>query len=158
MKSRKNRNYSRRNKKGGIFSSSPKVVSSECDINNLSSLSKDTGDGNSPLKKMRENYQKCCPKDFMGRKNSSLYCKQLNMNFNSQSNYQRDIAGYYGDETDVSKIKQIMNEPVPTPKSPISNSISQKPWYKFWGGKKTRRYKKHITKGGFARKQSYRRR
>lgn len=26
------------------------------------------GDGQDPIKKMRENYQKCCPKDFMGRK------------------------------------------------------------------------------------------
>jgi len=151
MKSRKNRNHSRRNKKGGFFFSSPKATSSECDVNNLTNLSKDMGDDQDPLTKMRTNYQKCCPKDFMGRKNSSPYCKQLNMNFDSQSNYQRDIAGYYGDETDVSKIKQTMNDPVP-----LSNAnSSQKPWYKFWGGKKSRKHRRISRKH---RKHSHRRR
>jgi len=145
MKSRKNRNHSRRNKKGGFFFSSPNVTTStDCDVNNLSTLSTDTGDGQDPLIKMRTNYQKCCPKDFMGRKNSSSYCKQLNMNFDSKSNYQRDIAGYYGDETDVSKIKQTMNETAVPP--PIEPSSSQKPWYKFWGGKKTRKHRKFSRK------------
>lgn len=135
-KVRKN-NRSRKNKKGGFFFNKPKVVSSsECDINNLSTLSKDMGDGQDPLVKMHDNYQKCCPKDFMGNKNSSPYCKQLNMNFDAQSNYERDISGYYGEETDVSKIKQIMNEPV----IPVTN----KKWYEFWkkGGKNTRRHRK----------------
>jgi hypothetical protein len=145
MKSRKNRNHSRRNKKGGFFFSSPNVTTStDCDVNNLSTLSTDTGDGQDPLIKMRTNYQKCCPKDFMGRKNSSSYCKQLNMNFDSKSNYQRDIAGYYGDETDVSKIKQTMNETAVPPQ--IEPSSSQKPWYKFWGGKKTRKNRKFSRK------------
>ena len=158
MKSRKNRSHSRRNKKGGFFSSTPKVTSSaECNINNLSMLSRDMGDGREPLTKMRENYQKCCPKDFMGRKNSSPYCRQLNMNFDTQSNYQRDIAGYYGNETDVTKIKQIMNEPVATTRQPPINPpinpaiANKKPWYKFWGGKKTRKHRKN-------KKRSHRRR
>lgn len=137
MKSRKNRN---RKKGGGLFSSSKVVSSAECDVNNLSSLSKDMGDGRDPLTKMRENYQKCCPKDFMGRKNSSPYCKQLDMNFSSQANYQRDIAGYYGDETDVEKIKQTMNAPMVSPTPP------KKPWYKFWGGKKTIRHRRRTHK------------
>ena len=90
---------------------------------------------------MHENYLKCCPKGFMGRKNTSPYCKQLNMNFDSLSQYKRDIEGYYGDETDVSKIKQIMNEPLSPPK----------PWYKFWGGKRTRKNRHN-------KKRTYRRR
>lgn len=148
MKSRKNRsrNNSRRNRKGGFFFSSPKVASSsECDINNLSTLSKDMGDGQDPLTKMRNNYQKCCPKGFMGRKNSSPYCKQLDMNFKAQSGYQRDIEGYYGDETDVSKIKQHMNESTPQ-YTPLVNPASavKKPWYRFWGGKKTRKHRKRT--------------
>ena len=102
MKSRKNRNISKRNRKGGfLFGNSKVASSSECDINNLSTISKDMGDGQDPLVKMRTNYQKCCPKNFMGRKNTSPYCKQLNMNYNSLSQYKSDIAGYYGDETDV---------------------------------------------------------
>ena len=84
-----------------FFSSNSTVVPSECDPNNLSMI-KDT-------KSMKDNYQKCCPKGMFGSKNSSPYCKQLNMNFDSQSKYKKDIAGYYGDETDVSKIKQIMS-------------------------------------------------
>jgi len=137
MKSRKNINHlkkkkhSRKNMKGGFLFGSRKVASSsECDINNLSSLSKDMGDGQDPLVKMRTNYQKCCPKDFIGNKNSSPYCKQLNMNYNSLSQYKSDISGYYGDEIDVSKIKQTMSSSIPS-------ASSQKPWYKFWGGKRT---------------------
>lgn len=150
MKSRKNINHSRKNKKGGFFFNSPKVSSSsECDINNLSTLSKDTGDGVDPLIKMRNNYQKCCPKDFMGRKNSSSYCKQLNMNFDSLSQYKSDITGYYGDETDVSKIKQIMNAPMVS-----SEATTKKPWYHFWGGKTTRKYRKNRKH----RKTAHRRR
>ena len=145
MKSRRNsklKNISKRNRKGGFFFSKKIAPTSECDINNLSTLSKDMGDGKDPLTKMKNNYQKCCPKDFTGRKNSSPYCKQLDMNYSSQSNYQRDIAGYYGDETDVSKIKQIMNEPVPPVKPIINPDSYKKPWYKFWGGKKTRKLRK----------------
>jgi hypothetical protein len=150
MNSRKNRNLKKK-RGGGLFSNSKVVSSTECDINNLSTISKDMGDGQDPLIKMRTNYQKCCPKDFMGRKNSSPYCKQLNMNFNAQSNYQRDIAGYYGDETDVSKIKQIMNDPMVYSSSstydPMDYSTpSQKPWYKFWAGKRTKRHRKRSHK------------
>ncbi len=153
MKSRKNRNISRKNRKGGgfFFGSSNVAPYAECDINNLSNLSRDMGDGQNPLIKMRNNYQKCCPKDFMWRKNSSPYCKQLDMNFTAQTNYQRDIAGYYGDETDVSKIREIMNEPVYTIQPGINTNSYNKPWYRFWGGKKTI---KHRTN----RKYSHRRR
>lgn len=142
MKTRRNRKSdrkSRRHLKGGFlnfFSKKPVASSAECDVNNLSTLSKDTGDGQDPVKKMHANYQKCCPKDSFGNYNSSPYCKQLKMNFDTQVQYQRDIAGYYGDETDVSKIKQtITQEPFP----------QSKPWYKFWGGK-SRRHKKRSRR------------
>lgn len=140
-KTRKNKRSSRRNKRGGFFSS--KVASSaECDINNLSTLSKDMGDGQDPLVKMRNNYQKCCPKTF-GMKNSSPYCKQLDLNYKAQAQYKSDTEGYYGDETDVAKIKQTMNQPVPA-YTPLVNPASapKKAWYQFWGGKKTRKHRK----------------
>ena len=54
------------------------------------------------------------------------------------------ILPYYGDETDVSKIKQTMNETAVPPQ--IEPSSSQKPWYKFWGGKKTRKNRKFSRK------------
>jgi hypothetical protein len=136
---RKSSRKSRRNFKGGFmnfFSKKPVASSYECDINNLSTISKDMGDGQDPVKKMHANYQKCCPKDSFGRYNSSPYCKQLKSNFDTQVQYQRDISGYYGDETNVSKIKQTMNQ------EPVSAS---KPWYKFWGGK-SRRHKKRSRR------------
>ena len=138
-KSRKSTRKSRRHLKGGFlnfFSKKPVISSAECDINNLSTISKDMGDGQDPVQKMQANYQKCCPKDSFGRYNSSPYCKQLKMNFDTQVQYKRDIAGYYGDETDVAKIKQTMaQEPVP----------QSKPWYKFWGGK-SRRHKRRSRR------------
>ena len=97
-------------------------------------------DAQEPLIKMHTNYQKCCPKGFMG-KNKSPYCMQLEMNFNSLSKYKKVITGYYGDETDVSKIKQIMNGPEND--NNINKSVDnnyKKSWYKFWGGKKTKKY------------------
>jgi len=146
MKSKRYRNKNkktRKNHKGGFmdfFSKKSVAPLGECDINNLSTLSKDTGDGQDPLTKMHSNYQKCCPKNYLGQLNSSPYCKQLKMNFDSQSQYKSDIAGYYGDETDVGTIKQIMNQPLPPPSQP-------KPWYKFWGGKsRRRRHKKYSQR------------
>jgi len=94
------------------------------------------GDGQDPVLKMHANYQKCCPKDSFGRYNSSPYCKQLKMNFDAQVQHKRDIAGYYGDETDVAKIKQIMAE---------EHVPQSKPWYKFWEGK-SKRNKRHSRR------------
>jgi hypothetical protein len=146
MKSNRHKKYhkkTRKNHKGGFvnfFSKKSVAPLEECDINNLSSLSKDMGDGVDPLNKMHANYQKCCPKNYLGQLNSSPYCKQLKMNFDSQSKYQNDIAGYYGEETDVEKIKQAMSGPVPI------DQTQSKPWYKFWGGKSRRKHKKHSRK------------
>lgn len=126
-----------RHLRGGFpsFFKSSNPSSPECDVNNLSSLSKDMGDGQDPVQKMHANYQKCCPKKF-GMKNSSPYCKQLKSNFDTFVQYKRDIDGYYGDETDVSKIKEMMNQPINT-----TQPIVSKPWYKIWGGKRS--YKRH---------------
>jgi hypothetical protein len=146
MKSRKNKNPSRIKMNGGFLFRSKASSLGECEVSNLSSLSKASGDGQDPLSKMRENYVKCCPKDFMGRKKSSAYCNQLDMNFKALSQHAKDIDGYYGDETDVSKIKQIMDEPVPTPVANI-NTTYKKPWYKFWGGKKTKKRRKTRRRG-----------
>lgn len=161
MKSRKNmskiRKYSRKNIKGGFFSKPTLVPSSECDVNKLSDLTKmpEVNDESGELKpfserlsdltnvteRLRENYNKCCPKGFMGRKNTSPYCNQLDTTFKSIEQHKRDISGYYGEETDVEKIKEVMNAPMVQPTSPYP--ASAKPWYKFWGGKKSRKYRKH---------------
>lgn len=69
--------HTRKNKKGGFFFSKNDYVapSTECDPNNLASIS-----GSNAL---HENYQKCCPKGIFGTKNSSPYCKQVDLNFQS---------------------------------------------------------------------------
>jgi hypothetical protein len=64
------------------------------------------------ISKLRENYTKCCPKGFMSKKNTSPYCNQLDSTFKSIQQHKQDISGYYGDETDVEKIKQVMNAPM----------------------------------------------
>ena len=138
---RKINKKSRRHLKGGflkMFSKNSVASSGECDISNLSSLSKDMSDGQDPVKKMHANYQKCCPKDSFGRYNASPYCKQLKMNFDNEVQYQRDITGYYGDETDVATIKQTMSQPT-------NNVEPKKSWYKFWGGK-TKRHTKYSKR------------
>lgn len=158
MNSRKNRNISKRNRKGGfLFGNSKVVSSSECDVNNLSTLTKmpDVNDTDGQLKpqdermndlddmtyKLRDNYNKCCPKGFMGKKNTSPYCNQLDTTFKSIQQHKQDISGYYGDETNVAKIKEVMDDPMIAPASPYAPP--NKPWYKFWGGKKTRKHRKH---------------
>ena len=149
-KMRKNRHKSRRNRKGGFFRKSSVVPSAECDVNNLSTLTKmpDVNDQNGDLKsadermddlddmtrRLQTNYQKCCPKGFMGRKNKSPYCNQLDTTFKSINQHKNDIAGYHGDETNVENIKETMNSP------------PKKKWYKSWGGKKTRSHKRRTCK------------
>ena len=154
MTSCKNRKMSKNKKGGFLFGKSKVVSSSECDVNNLSTLTKipDVNDMNGEMKpqdermddldnmtsKLRENYNKCCPKGFMG-KNTSPYCKQLDGTFRSIEQHKQDIAGYYGDKTNVEEIKKIMN-----PSS--QDTKPKKPWYSFSrgrGGKKTRKHRKH---------------
>jgi hypothetical protein len=130
MKSRKYINLKkkiRKTKKGGFFFNSRNksvVPLPECDPNNLSSI-KGSND-------LHENYQKCCPKEMFGRKNSSPYCKQLDLNFQSALKGDNHANEYHGFEPDeFYKMKQ--DELAAAPK---------KPWYKLRGGK-TKRNKKH---------------
>jgi hypothetical protein len=139
MKSRRynqlRKNRSRKNKKGGFFnffSSKPKVVPTECDPNNLSMIK----DANS----MQENYKKCCPKGMFGTKNSSPYCKQLNLNYTAALKGENEAKEYVGfTPEEVYQMKQAENIYSPEVTMP------KKSW---WGGKKTRRKhsKKHSRK------------
>ena len=94
-----------KSKKGGFFnfwSNKPKVTPSECDPNNLSMI-KDA-------KSMHANYQTCCPKNWMGRKNSSSYCKQLDLNFKAVLKGANDNAGNYASDEEVSKNPAFFNQ------------------------------------------------
>jgi hypothetical protein len=135
MKSRRHINLkntkSRKNKRGGFFSRNKYVVpAGECNPMDLPNIT----DKN----ELQQKYLKCCPKNMFGQKNKSPYCRQIDLNWSAQEQLRRDVSGYYGDETDVQKIKQIMNEPVPEEK--------KKTWYKFWGGKTRKVYKKHSRR------------
>lgn len=138
MRSRKNITKSRRNKKGGFFfgnKNSYVASSGECDPNNLTSIQ--------GSRALHENYQKCCPKGFMGTKNSSPYCKQLDLNFQAARRAENDANEYQGyNPNEVYQMKQqesAMNPP-------------KKPWYKFWGGKSRRQLKRTNKKRSHRRK------
>jgi hypothetical protein len=81
-------------KRGGFFNFFSNKVnpdnSSQCNPNNLTSLI--------DVRQMQENYQTCCPKTWYGSKNSSPYCKQLDLNFKGaqqrqQMENQRELQG-----------------------------------------------------------------
>ena len=89
-KSHKNKNKSHKNKKGGFFNfwSSKKIIPSECDVNKLSMIKEP--------KDMQQNYLKCCPKNWLGRKNSSPYCKQLDLSYKNILNENNANAQFTG--------------------------------------------------------------
>ena len=124
---RSRRNISRRNIKGGFFSKNnyATVLPEECDPNNLSMIK-----GSEDL---HANYQKCCPKGMFGTKNSSPYCKQVDLNFQAAIKGDNDANEYHGFEPEEVQQMQQMQQQQDVPK---------KPWYKFWGGKKTRKNRK----------------
>ena len=102
LKSMKKSKRHLRSKKGGFFNFwKPKVVPSECDPNNLSMI-KDA-------KSMHANYQTCCPKNWMGRKNSSAYCKQLDLNFKAAQKGANDTGNYASPE-EVAKNPAFFNQ------------------------------------------------
>jgi hypothetical protein len=133
MKSRRNKK-SRKNKRGGgLFGNKTNYTASlgDCDPNNLTSII--------GSKALHENYQKCCPKGFMGTKNSSPYCKQLDLNFQAARKGENDANEYHGfDPDEVYQMKQQ--------ESTINTQSRKKPWYKFWGGKKTKRHIRRKTR------------
>ena len=131
MKSYKKRNKThKKSKRGGFFfGSKPTTIapSAECDPNNLVNIQ-----GSDAL---HENYQKCCPKGFMGRKNSSPYCRQLDLNFQAALKNENDAKGYAGMSMDEAQNfeMQTRNDPAFNPPP------AAKPWWKFWGGKSKKR-------------------
>jgi len=133
MKSKRNRNSYKKPRKnrrgGGLFGNKTNYIVplGDCHPNNLSYI---TGS-----KALHDNYQKCCPKGFMGTKNSSPYCKQLELNFQAARKLENDVNEYHGFQpNEIYHMKQQ--------ESTINTQTQKKPWYKFWGGKKTRKYRK----------------
>lgn len=94
------KNTRKRNKKGGWFWSK-KIIPDDCNPSNLSSL-KTTED-------MHANYQKCCPRGIF-RKNSSPYCKHLDLNINSE--YNKKNNAYEIIEADSTETVNSSDDPV----------------------------------------------
>lgn len=117
----------RNSKKGGffnVFKSNQPVLPDDCDPTQLSMIKDSSA--------LHQQYQKCCPKRFLGAKNSSPYCKQLDLNFQSALKQENDA--------------NELNTVVPSAQLPKTeydvNEAQTKPWYKFWGGKKTMKHRK----------------
>ena len=146
MKSRKhmriNKRKGRKSKKGGflnLFKSNQTVLPDECDPNKLTMIKGSTA--------LHQNYQKCCPKRFLGLKNSSAYCKQLDLNFQSalkEENAANEFPGSSPEEAyNMKTVTNYSDTSAQLPKMEYDvNAAQTKPWYKFWGGKKTRKHRK----------------
>ena len=146
-------------RKGGFFSGSTasvKLYPGQCDINQLTQLKTST--------EMQSNYQMCCPKGMFGAKNTSPYCKQLDLNFqsaltgennpnevynmrqnnsryNNNNNY---MTTYQGPKPQYdSDVNPTVNQ-LSTYDSDLGSAQKKKAWYKFWGGKKSK--KRHNKK------------
>ena len=97
---------------------------------------------------MHKKYQTCCPKGSFGTKNSSPFCKQLDLNFQAALTGSNNANEYHGYEPDeVYNMQQTQGQNVPAPQLSQSQydvaAAQKKPWYKFWGGKKSKRRRSH---------------
>jgi hypothetical protein len=118
-----------KNKRGGFFGMFSNKVSpnnsAQCNPNNLTTLT--------DVRQMQENYQTCCPKTWYGSKNSSPYCKQLDLNFKGAQQRQQIVT-----QNELEGLPQVKVGYVPP---------QRRGWYR--GGRKTKRNNK---------KRSYRKR
>jgi hypothetical protein len=115
MKSKKQRknksNFSRKIKRsrsqkykkiGGI--TNPFLSRSSNSFMNKPDCSKMDVDMIKDMKELHTRYQKCCPKNMLGFKNSSPICKKMETNFNQlwkEENNARGYAGYDKPPTDT---------------------------------------------------------
>jgi len=116
-----------KNKKGGFLFKNSKVSNlSDCDPLKLTNIK--------GSKELHEKYHKCCPKGFFGSKNTSPYCKQIDLNFQAareMENLSNEFHGYNYHEID--KLNEIDNK---------LQTTKKKYWY-FFGGKT--KYKKNTN-------------
>ena len=119
-KTKKHKKSARRTRRhykigGGLFDffkGSSQVVPSDCDPMKLTEL-KTSND-------MRNKYQTCCPKKYFGlMKDSSPYCKQLDLNFKGAVEREGMEKQYVGMEP--LEVSQMKNAPILSP--PAVNQI-----------------------------------
>ena len=126
-KTMRQKKINKKTKKGG-FLFSKKVVPEICTNTNLDELNTSVD--------LHARYQACCPKNFLGFKNSSPLCKNLDTKFQQVIKEENSPRDSEEEDTDV-----------PPPVLPPYMSPKPKPWYKFWGGKKTRKNRGKSRKG-----------
>lgn len=124
---------------GGFFDffkgTSASVVPENCDPMKLTQL-KTSND-------MRNNYQTCCPKKYFGLvKDSSPYCKQLDLNFKSAVEREGMEKQYVGMEP--VEVAEMKNAPM-LPAAPVAASEQVQPLQQNVGGKR-RKVKTHRIK------------
>lgn len=135
MKSRRHfkKKNNRKSLRGGFFSNNKVTPSEQCDVNKLTELK--------TVEEMHKNYQECCPKGMFGTKNSSAYCKQLDLNF----------KGTMSGENNARDPNETQPPPVEIHQSNAAATLKT-PWYKFWGGKKTKRRNNNNKKRKYSKK------
>jgi hypothetical protein len=135
-RNRKNKSSSRRYKRGGgffdFFTGNSSVVSDDCDPMKLTQLKSS--------EEMRSKYQQCCPKKYFGMvKNTSPYCKQLDLNFKSAVESEGLQKQYVGMEDPV-EVAQMQNAPMlPAAPAPIVQEETQTQMNQVAGGRMKRR-------------------
>lgn len=117
---RSKRIINRKSKKGG-FLFSKQVLPEICENTNLDELNTSTD--------LHQKYQTCCPKNFLGFKNRSTLCRNIDNKFQQVIKQENDTNDFE-DESEI-----------PQPQLPAYVTPPSKPWYKFWGGKKSKHNK-----------------
>jgi hypothetical protein len=99
-RSRNRRQKTRRNKsrrrvrRGGI--TNPFLAPSKYAFANKVDCSNMNIDLINDMKELHSRYQKCCPKNMFGYKNSSSICKKMDTRFKQLWKKENDSRGYYG--------------------------------------------------------------
>ena len=88
---------------GGIvnpfISQSPYAFTNKVDCSNMNV------DSIKNMEELHSRYQKCCPKNMLGYKNSSPICKKMEQNFNNLWTTENNSRGHYGyDDTPSSTL------------------------------------------------------
>ena len=101
-KSRKNTSLKRRNtrrhkKRGGIIN--PFLASSSYGFANKIDCSNMNVDVIKDMSELHRRYQKCCPKNILGFKNSSVICKKMDTNFKKLWKEENDSHAAFGYDT-----------------------------------------------------------
>jgi len=118
--------HNKRNKKGG-FLFSKKALPEICVMTNLDDLKTSA--------ELNTRYETCCPKNFLGFKNRSPLCTNLENKIKEIEKSEVEVQSSLGLNADISQTPLVsQDQNISTPMAPVT-----KPWYQFWGGKKHKR-------------------